>query len=372
MAYKTPAPILVNRGLIGAPISTEKRDFASFSDDTHTDGRLTGGYRASITAQVLPDARIDWYFELQPYFVFESGEIKSDAVLERFQTLPVEVRRRVRGGLAHVRVHIFDARPFALEISDIYRDVYGAPLPFQMLRQLGRSGGNAERFSARHILSVANSYIRDRASGLYLSEQLIDHLDHPGLARRRRLQCARPGSPSSQDSAPRGLGREFVGVQEVDQALAIGSVSAAVFTDAVETARTDFDRDETGLPFDSDWGRRARVGQALSRPHAVDEGNSRVLATVEQQRRAALDAVSSPFGVEPGLEVDDRVASMPSTSSIFIQAADIAGGFARRDFELGGLPQVVRNFRHVSYNGKRATENNVGERLGRARIYVVE
>jgi hypothetical protein len=243
-----------------------------------------------------------------------------------------------------------------------------------MLRQLGRAGGNEERRSARHVLSVANSYIRDRVSGLFVSRRLIELFEPPTPslgAKHRRLHRSGGVSTSAQEPAPRVLGQELVGLQEVDQALSIGSVSAAVFADAMERARGDTGKDVAGFAFNADWGRRASVGQALARPHAVDEGNSRVLASVKQQRRAVLDAVSRPFGADAGLETDG-VASLQSDSSVFIQAADIAGGFARRDYELGGLPQVVRNFRHVTYNGRRATENNVGELLGRARIYVAD
>jgi len=83
-------PSLLDEGRTGN--MNDPAGYASFSDDTKTDGRLSMGFRASINAQVSPSASLDWYYRLVPCLFFEKNELKSEAALERFRSLANRVR----------------------------------------------------------------------------------------------------------------------------------------------------------------------------------------------------------------------------------------------------------------------------------------
>jgi hypothetical protein len=377
MGFKRSRPLIVDPVKRIAPMSADPGVYASFSDDTKTDGRLSDGYRASITAQVLPHERIDWFYELQPYFFVETGEVKSEVIVERLRSLPTDTQRRVRAGLAEVRIHIFDARPFSLEISDIHRDVFGARLPFRMLRHLEHGGDERQRSAARQLLSLANSYVLDRVTGSFVAKRLSEQLD-PGTRRgwSEALMTGLGGishhrSRRPAEAASRPHFDTPVRAGDVDRALAEGAKSAAVLADAANYVDQTVDYIGGSMEPFATSSTRMSVARTLANAHVFDEGDSKALHAVEDQRKQVLRAVW-PGSDAKWVPDQARVAEMSSTSSVFLQAADIAAGFARHDYETYGLAGLVRRFRTVTFNGERANENNLKQVMGRMRLYLVE
>lgn len=364
--------LLIQRAGI-VPVSAHPGRYASFSDETKTEGRLSMGFRASIVAQVLPDARLDWYYALLPYVRFEQGEIKSDVVVERFRDLPSEFQRRIRAEISTIRIHIFDPRPFALEVGDIFRRITGSRFPHRFLWGLGESGDQRMRAAARRLLSLEKAYVLDRVASSFPAEKLSalleadlfspsDEFDPPFMDGPRR-----PHRPGSRLIESVSSGERSIKAHEVDQALETGTKSMIVLGGAQQLIR---EMAETGSALPMPWQAKARIDRERSKVHVFDEGNVATREAVEMERKKVRDAVlgfsrDRPTGIQGG------VVEMSSAASIFIQVADIAAGFARYEYDRGGLVDVVRRFQHVTFNGEPVNENNLHQALGRAGFYVV-
>ncbi len=278
------------------PTSSDLSLYASFSDETKTDSRLSLGYRATINAQIRPQDSLDWYYTLATLLSLGDEELKSSVAVERFQFLPAEIRRKVRAGLSNVRIHIFDAKPFALEISDILHDITGSHFPLHMLRRLERSGEERMRSEARRLLSFANAYVLDRVTRFFPAERLSAQLESSALDQFEESDLRELGIPFRR---PRPMGRalsrvksggEHVTLHEVDRALAEGAKASAVLTD-VQTRLEQLPETVNEWPvFPLSRFARLQVVREVSKTHVFDEGDSRGLEGVEQQRERVITA----------------------------------------------------------------------------------
>jgi hypothetical protein len=369
------SPSLLDEGPTGN--TNDPAGYASFSDDTKTDGRLSMGFRASINAQVSPSAALDWYYRLVPSLFLEKGELKSEVVLERFRSLSSRVRLGILSGMAEVRIQIFDAQPFALEIHDIFRRTTGSPVPIRMLRTMERSGDQRMRNEARRLLSVAHAYVLDRVTQSFPARRLAERLDTSiiemvgdlnilgmgGSTRRHR-------SLQSRTDRPVEIGKQ-VRPHDIDQALAEGAKSSAVLAEAERRLSKTVETVDGWPVFPLARFARYAVARELEKTHAFDSGDSKSLRGVERQRQEVLDVA---FGSDEHrmFARRDAVKELSSASSVYVQAADVAAGFARHVYELEGLRGVIGRFKDVTFNGVPVDRTNLRDALGRMAFVLVD
>ena len=101
------------------------------------------------------------------------------------------------------------------------------------------------------------------------------------------------------------------------------------------------------------------VRQALRDSHAFDRGDDKSLEWIDRQRKEVVR--SRPYGYHDySYEVNSfgELHSIPSDQSSYIQAADIAVGFARQEYERNGIAAVAGKFEYVTLNGERITQDN--------------
>src|SRR5205085_11804295 len=86
---------------------------------------------------------------------------------------------------------------------------------------------------------------------------------------------------------------------------------------------------------------------------------------IDSQRKEVVGR--GPFGCYDYYDYEDdafgELYSIPSDSSSYAQAADIAAGFARQDYERYGIAAVAGRFDYVTLNGERITQDNAEERF---------
>jgi len=82
-----------------------------------------------------------------------------------------------------------------------------------------------------------------------------------------------------------------------------------------------------------------------------DAGHEKAIAEIQEVRSESLKHVEEHYGIAlpPG---QGWIDSLSSTTSDHLQAADLAAGFAKTDYQRAGIPGVLARFRAVLYNGK--------------------
>ena len=155
--------------------------------------------------------------------------------------------------------------------------------------------------------------------------------------------------------------------------------SGSVFNPAIELAHPL-------RMFRNEYWVKMQISSMLRESHAFDEGDERSLDWIDRERRDIgrmgvyynypLDAYEDDglitedwqSGCNVSFESYDDIAygrlyRIKSEGSSYIQAADIAAGFARQVYERHGIPAVAGNFECVTLNGERITHNNAEQKF---------
>lgn len=362
---------------VGGLVLSAGSEFASVTDESSPDTRTTGRTKIPIYAQVLTDEPLDWFYDLTRLFRDHPGEVKGKVVVELFESLPAEIRRRIWTGLRRVRIHLTDPRPYLEDRDGLFIEVTGKPFPVDELRHRSSRGdtvaryllANGDEFVARSILLdsppfrlAAKIVSVDEAHGMVWHDH--DFAKPLGLDLDEQLVAIRTKGQSL-----------------VTRAAEFASKSGSVFAEADHSV-LDVKLDAMML---SPFGALARavhahVARQLREKHAYDEGDEKLLRRVEairDQLGSRIQRLADPFsGAEPfesgssliGVSVAfaEPLASIQSHEVIEGQAGDVAARMAATLFEREGLAGVVKRFDFVTFNGERATENNVGEVLRRS------
>jgi len=82
-----------------------------------------------------------------------------------------------------------------------------------------------------------------------------------------------------------------------------------------------------------------------------DSGHDKAVADIRKVRSESLNDVPEHYRIA-FREGRGRIDSLVSTTCDHLQAADIAAGLAKTDYERDGISAVLRRFRAVLYNGK--------------------
>jgi hypothetical protein len=130
------------------------------------------------------------------------------------------------------------------------------------------------------------------------------------------------------------------------------SASASVFSAAIDR----FDEARDDYLFESPLAGPYLINNALSRSHAFDEGNSRAVKWIEEQRADVLAQTDRQKHFYPASR-PEPLQELRSTGFHPIQAADIAASIAREFWDRNNLPYLLRHFDYVTYNGERLSED---------------
>ncbi|MGA2300547.1 MAG: hypothetical protein ABSG77_07625 [Candidatus Acidiferrum sp.] len=157
----------------------------------------------------------------------------------------------------------------------------------------------------------------------------------------------------------------FVGVEQlgskstVRKAVSLSAKSASTFHEALDCF---LELNETFEVFPSPLV-RLRMESRVLQPHTFDkETDPRPIELLERTRSAILGNLRRYEGSE---RMPKKYLEAPSEGSYFLQAADIAAGFASRTWEESGFVAVVSNFEYVTYNGKRLSVSDAEEEVRR-------
>lgn len=329
-------------------ILSSPKQFASYIDDTSLDSRRTGGDPVQVAAQVVPDRGIGWFFELLSFFPDYSVELKSTAVLRAFAHLPKRSRQKVEEGLRAVRVHVHDPRTHRVAWEREWERLTGMLFHQDVLRTADSVGEKAarllveqqDRFIAKAVLRESAHHRLDRLMGQ-------SPVVHPG-----RVEAT---------GAADGVEAEMAAFEGERRSLVRSTTEYAVkaaptFADAMNRLN---DPAEFELFFlqsrygGSHWLAKRIVLEALEEPHAYDRGNEKHLRMVEDARSDLIESLSGPVGLALASHEPGPLASLDSSDSYLVQAADIAAGFARAAYQKEGPVGLVRRFDFVTLNGRR-------------------
>jgi len=348
-------------------ITSGDSEAASFNDDTAPDTRLTDNQRISFDAQVIPGHPLDWYYQaLQLFEPLSRGlpleEVKSKAVWERFQTLTNEQKGRIWQGLSKVRIHITDPRPYRQSFNNIASKILRTDDPATYLQQ---------QVAAKNPRAI---WLHTR-SNIYTAQRILDDSVASRIQKASRFLSDGNYSigwdpvTNDEDDDPFDLHKVSTKVRPlVTKATILSAKSAAAFHEAL-SCLTEVDPEEA--VYNQDLIRQRMMSRVLD-THAFDKGDSGYVPLIEAMRRRVLGNLKPP-SLDPDTKVEMPIrpySELESEKSFFVQAADIACGFASRLMEQSGLIAVVGSFEYVTYNGSRLsrTEAEEQERLLRARV----
>ena len=334
---------------------------ASFTDESSPDSRETDNIKVSVNAQVLPQYRPDWFFELIYYFPDIPGELKSVPILNHFNNLPTKSKNKVWLGLSKVRIHITDPRPYISEVNFILREITGILEPFKLLRYLTLKRDDIARwFLEINLMFIAEKIYRDSPSQGIERYLLIPR---EILEKESETRIRNTSKFISFESDLKNLKFEK-SLSIIRKITEWSSKSASVFSPALDNIEEPIRIEEmTRNPLHLI---EHRVFKALSLSHAFDEGNKKVFDTIQEKRYKILDMVirNSLF---LGKESFVPLHTFISSDSFYGQAADIAARFAVSSYHQGGLLDIVRRFEYVTFNGVRVSENEAYDILRRSK-----
>lgn len=335
-------------------------DVVSFNDDTSPDRRFSHRPKIVVNAQVNRETGLDWFFRLL-VLCPNAGEVKADSVWIQFCNLGSDEKDLVWAGLSKVHIHIVDPEPYIQHSKDVLRESWRRNDAPELLAQLCAEGvrgaqwfrGEFAKFAASSILwdSTAvrlNSFARALANPFVVNAS--DDLS------QCYTMCESPDPIDIDDFGPntRSLIRNVTGW---------AAKSAAAFDSALQCVQEMEDQVES-YRFAPEGLIRRRMESRILKTHAFDEGNQRHVDLLEAARSSILKTLTldSPY-LQYSLARAPRYRQIKSHESSFIQAADVAAGFATRIMEADGLVGVVSRFEYVTHNGVRLSRGAAEERM---------
>lgn len=332
-----------------ALLAAGDEDAVSFSDDSSPDSRMTSGHRVSITGQVIRERSLNWYYDLLKYFPDVPGELKSEGVVARFNSMPLRTRDEIWSQLRHVRIHIVDPRPYRDQTENLLRESWrDKHAPVLLQRAVAEGQPWAKQLAKMMAELVAESIVRDSPAArvLEFSRLIRDEL----IFSEVDLRGTSPIIPVHRfGSANRAL---------VDKATRWAAKSSAVFQPVLDTLNESGGGDPF-LPFATERATRMRMLRRMEPTHAFDAGDDQQLRLLEEARQNVLSelTVDGPLFMKP----KRGITKVASENSYFIQAADFASGIASNIYTFYGLLGVVSKFEYVTYNGRRVSQAEAEE-----------
>jgi hypothetical protein len=338
----------------------------SFTDEGSPDTRVTGD-KVCVNGQVDRTLPLDWYYKIIQFFPDAQGELKSKEVVERFKNFPAATRSLIWAGLSRVKIHIVDPRSHRHRINNILRRAWKNDQAPQLLVQWKREGHPTARyFSAQLRNMVADSILQDSTAVRvqFLGRAFLDPfgLSEPPDSLRPFFDGGRrPSQPliSTEDfRKPRSLIRDVTSWAAKSSAAFHSALDAAIEPDA-GVFSTRFG--------DGDFFRRKMAEQLLP-VHAFDDGNQKQLDLLEEKRSEVFRELAAHDYVYGLMRTRPSIVPVESRESFYVQAADIAAGFASQIYGAHGLIGVLEKFEYVTYNGIRVSRSDAEEEMQRLKI----
>jgi len=324
---------------------------ASFNDDTSPHSRFTSNSKVSIEGQVIPGTQLDWYYRILQSCQSIVGEVKSTDAWNIFKTLDPPIRTSIWGDLSKVRVHVVDPRPYRENIDNFLRSAWNDVDAPKLLREQAFKGDS----TAKNLLSRVNNVTADSiwkdsygAKLQWITSNLRDDLRMVTRDEAQQLDS-------------------FVGIDQlkskspVRDAVSLSAKSAAVFHEPL-----DYYWEFGGYdPYSPKEMLRIKMESRLLKPHTFDkESDHRPVSLLEEVRSKILGNLETYE--ELRRKTPKSYLQTDSKSSFFLQAADIAAGFASKIWEESGFVAVVSSFEHVTYNGRRFSVRDAEDEIRRS------
>jgi hypothetical protein len=327
---------------------------ASFTDDTSLP---RAGCRVSIHAQIIRDDQyqLGWYFYLHALVPDAGDEFKQRAI-DRFFNLPASNRAQIFKTLRAVRIHITDPRPYAADLGESLRKILPTGIPVSVfLRRLDDSTRHLSRLRDLTTDFIAKRILYDSpAQRLLMMYRVWEY--STGRRIPSWIVATDDGSdmlPENSHTLPFDLDtfrRKKASI--LSDVANFVSASASVFTPAIDRFTDISDDPFMAAPMAGPWFMTSTLNQS----HAFDEGNSRSIDWIEQQRSNVLAQADKRGEFYPAF-MPEPLVEVNSAESVPIQAADIAGGIARELWYRNNLVHLITHFEYVTYNGQRLSED---------------
>jgi hypothetical protein len=330
----------------------------SFNDDTSPDRWFSRRPKIVVNGQVNRETGLDWFFRLL-VLCPNAGEVKADSVWIQFCNLRSGEKDLVWAGLSKVHIHIVDPEPYIQHSKDVLRESWRRNDAPELLDQLCAKGVHGADRLQRELTKYAVSSILRDSTAVRLNS-LANALANPFVsdASDDLSQCftfsyESPDPIDIDDFGPdtRPLIRNVTGW---------AAKSAAAFDSALQCVE-EMDEEIESYRFFPERLILRRMESRILKTHAFDEGNQRHIDLLEAARSSILKTLDSPY-LRYTL-VPPRYRQIKSHKSSFIQAADVAAGFATRLMDTAGLVGVVSRFEYVTHNGVRLSRAAAEERM---------
>jgi hypothetical protein len=352
---------------------TDRREDATTSFTDETSPKLSKSDRkVSIHGQVIREGQsLRWFRDLVKLYPNDNPETKSVRILEDFGTYPQEFRDRTWIGMKKVRIHIVDSLSYQTNYEKILANVFKGDELRKMVERDARRGDDFAKYIRTKMDETVTEWIIKDSTSHRLRDMMEN--DYPPYSLSFYL---RPLHPTRRDH-PVNLRPFRTKVSSMtSKAVKVASKAASVFTPAM-------DRLGPIRHLGESYG-QYEVHRTLRDSHAFDQGDDKALKWIDDERKdiggrgwMPYDEGSTdwmPDGVPE--YVDDfgesetysdfaygRLYSVKSHESEYVQAADIAAGFARDAYERYSVVAVAEQFEYVTINGERVTQDNAQERF---------
>ncbi|MBX3291370.1 MAG: hypothetical protein KF881_00600 [Acidobacteria bacterium] len=323
---------------------SEPQDALSFSDETSRQNNEKTARLVWTHAQISKFANIQWFLELRNLYPDVKSELKSSQVVDNFDKLPRDIRRRVSSGLRGARIHIVDTFAYEAESKQVMRRIYKCDNYEKVLRE------NENKEFAKLLIKGMEEWVAKQILLDSPAQRLEQNLQTRGMAGFGYV-----ASTLRQESGRKELALDLDLFEKgnkriTDTAAKYVSRSGVVLSDAVEFS---------GRSFLGEYHARQVVAQMVNQSHAFDAGDDAAVRWVKGQRdHFAINTVYGLHGFLSPLygDIDSKLSSRT-------QAADIAARIGQRIYDENGLEGLLDQFDYVTFNGERITETNIKARL---------
>jgi hypothetical protein len=349
----------------------DRREDATKSFTDETSPKLPKSDRkVSINGQVIREGdSLKWFRDLVRLYPNDNPETKSVRILEDFRTYPQEFRDRTWVGMKKVRIHIVDSLPYQTDYKKILANVFKGDELRKMVERDARRGDEFAKYIRTKMDETVTEWIIMDSTSHRLRDMMAN--DYPRGSLSFYLRPITPRRPRSVDLKPF---RTKVSSM-TSKAVKVASKAASVFTPAMDRLEPIRHLGESYSQYE--------VHNTLRDSHAFDEGDDKALKWIDDERKdiggrdwMPYEQTSSSDWMPDGVPeyVDDfdesyshfaygKLYPVKSHESEYIQAADIAAGFARDAYEKYSVVAVAEQFEYVTINGERVTQDNAQERF---------
>lgn len=334
-------------------IEDSPKKATSFTDETSPQKTSSTDRKISIHGQVIKDLPLSWYHDLMKLYPGESSEVKSTRILQEFHNLPRDFRERVWSGMKRVIINIVDSLSYQTDLRQILSNIYKNDKIQEILKRNARQGDIFARQMLRKMDETVTLWV--------IQDSPPERLKRSMRPRSFTGSLSYYLNRTNQDNEEIDLS-QFRAKRSSMTGKAVKYVckSGSVFNPA---------RDQINpvLMLHNESWTRYMAQRKLRESHAFDRGDDQSIEWIDNQRKAIARS-----GYAFNYDENDNgclgegfgpLYSISSDTSSYTQAADIAAGFARQNYERHGIAAVAGSFDYVTLNGERITQDNAEKRF---------